>query len=428
MAKLKRFGRKALDFIRTPVELDPRITILEGSIRSSKTFAMLAKLLPLCRYQVDGSRVITGNSKGSIYRNVLHDLFSVIGKRNYRYNRNSGELWLFGVLWFVIGAKDERAEETIRGMTIGIAYSDETVLLPRSFFLQLLARMSPAGARLYCTTNPDNPYHFLKAEYMDNPELNAGVPWTKATEAPETRGSLRVIHFTLDDNPNLDRAARQMYEKMYTGVFYLRMILGLWVIAEGAIYRDVWPKVLMYTEAERPLGLRMRGGHQRRYITIDYGTTNPTVFLDIYDTGRRHYVDREYYWDSKKEMRSKTDAEYADDLQKFIADGSPEMPIVVIDPSAASFIAELRKRGVPVMEADNEVLDGIRMTMTLVNSGALAVCDTCVMFAREMQTYAWNDKAANKTGEEAPVKQHDHAPDAFRYYVKTMIPEWRLAA
>lgn len=417
MERLRRFGAKAHKFITRPVCFDRRITILEGSVRSSKTFSMMVKLLALCRYEVGGQRVITGQSKNTIYQNVLLDLFELVGRRNYSYNRQTGELMLFGVRWIVIGAKDEGSEKLIRGMTIGIAYSDETALMPRSFFLQLLARMSPEGARLYCTTNPDNPYHYLKREFMDNKELS---------------GDIEVIHFTLADNPNLSARVRALYERMYVGVFYLRFILGLWVVAEGAIYRDVWAKAEKYTAAQRPAGLSQRGGYQRRCIAIDYGTTNPTVFLDVFhatalvDKRQRHFVDREYYWDSNKEMRQKTDAEYADDLEAFIAEGGAEGADIILDPSAASFAAELRGRGLVVTDADNEVIDGIRMTAALLGNGMVAYSEQCENFEREMQTYAWNKKKA-EAGEEEPIKQNDHSPDGFRYYVKTTIPNWRLA-
>jgi PBSX family phage terminase large subunit len=419
--KLKRFGAKAHAFLMRHPAHDKRMTLLEGSVRSSKTVAMMVKLLALCRYEVDGQRVITGKSKNTIYQNVLIDLFDLVGKDNYGYNRQTGELWLYGVLWIVIGAKDEGSEALIRGMTIGICYSDETSLMPRSFFMQLMARMSPEGARFYGTTNPDNPYHYLKAEVMD-----------RAKELP---GGLTVIHFTLDDNPNISKATRAYYEKMFTGVFYLRYILGLWVVAEGAIYREAWAKATRYTAADRHPGLRNAGGHARRTITIDYGTHNPTVFLDVYDTFTgKIKVDREYYYDSQKAMHEKTDSEYADDLEAFArgtgeweGQGSAEYFDIVLDPSAASFAAELRKRGYVVIDADNEVLDGIRMTASAISSGLIEIAAECVNGDREMQTYAWNAKKA-KQGEEAPIKTHDHWPDALRYYVKTLVPEWRLAA
>lgn len=168
------------------------------------------------------------------------------------------------------------------------------------------------------TTNPDSPYHWLKKEYLDNQEL-------------KDREILWSDHFTMDDNPNLSALFIENQKRLYTGFFYKRFIEGLWVIAEGAIYRDSWSDSLLYSDGEEPKGLRSPGGHQERIIAVDYGTSNPMVFLDIYDDGRFFWVAREYYWDSVVEMRQKTDAEYADDLVKFIG---PQNDVnVIIAPS-----------------------------------------------------------------------------------------------
>ena len=212
---------------------------------------------------------------------------------------------------------------------------------------------------------------------------------------------------------------------MYRGFFYKRFIEGLWVIAEGAIYKDSWSEDLLYDRQDEPIGLRARGGHQQRIIAVDYGTTNPMVFLDIYDDGRLFWVTREYYWDSAVEMRQKTDAEYADDLARFI--GPHGGAKVIIDPSAASFKAEMLKRGIWHVDADDEVNEGIRITSMVLNQRLVRFCrQTTPKTIHEMQTYAWNAKAAQR-GEEKPLKVHDHGPDAFRYFAKTEVPYWRLA-
>ncbi len=179
------------------------------------------------------------------------------------------------------------------------------VVMPQSFFQMLLSRMSPPGSRLYGTTNPDSPYHWLKTEYLDNQELrDQRILWSE--------------HFTMADNPNLAPEYIETQERLYTGFFYRRFIQGLWAVAEGAIYKDSWSEDLLYDLKDEPVGLRARGGHQLRTIAVDYGTTNPMVFLDIYDDGKICWVVREYYWDSAKQMRQKTDAEYAEDLAEFI--------------------------------------------------------------------------------------------------------------
>src|ERR1700683_2788907 len=212
-------------------------------------------------------------------------------------------------------------------------------------------------------------------------------------------------------------------KRLYTGFFYKRFIEGLWVVAEGAIYRDSWSEDLLYDEKDEPDGLRHNGCCQRS-IAVDYGTTNPAVFLDIYDDGNLFWVVREYYWDSIAEMRQKTDAEYAEDLAKFI--GPRNNAKVIIDPSAASFKAEMLKRG--IWHADDEVNEGIRIVSMAMHQRLIRFCrQTTKKTVQELQTYAWDSKASQR-GEEKPLKTHDHGPDALRYFCKTEIPYWRLAA
>ena len=395
-----------------PPDQDWPINILEGAVRSGKTWCLHPKALYCCAYAVPGRKVITGVSKQSIHNNVLRDLFDIVGSSNYGYNRNTGQLKLCDSEWLVIGAKDEGSERYIRGLTVGVALCDEISLMPQSFFQMLLTRMSPHGARLYATTNPDSPYHWLKTQYLDNHELRAKkILWSE--------------HFTMADNPNLTPEFVESQQRLYTGFFYKRFIEGVWAVAEGAIYKDSWSEDLLYDLNDEPPGVRATGCYQQRIITIDYGTTNPMVFLDIYDDGKLFWVVREYYWDSAAQMRQKTDAEYADDLVEFI--GLPNNAKVIIDPSAASFKAEMSKRGIWHVDADDDVNEGIRITSMVLNQRMVRFCrQTVQKTIQEMQTYAWDSKATLR-GEEKPLKTHDHGPDAFRYFAKSEVPYWRLA-
>jgi PBSX family phage terminase large subunit len=395
-----------------PPELDRPINILEGAVRSGKTWSLHPKALYCCQYDVGGRKIITGVSKQSIHNNVLSDLFNIIGPRNWAYSRDSGQLRICDSEWLVIGAKDEGSEKYIRGLTVGVAICDEISLMPQSFFQMLLSRMSPAGARLYGTTNPDSPFHWLKANYLDNEELRE-------------KNILSSQHFTMADNPNLTNEFIESQKKLYTGFFYKRFIEGLWVIAEGAIYKDSWSDDLLYDVKDEPVGLRRQGGYQQRLIAVDYGTTNPMVFLDIYDDGKLFWVVREYYWDSAVEMRQKTDAEYVEDLLAFM--GPQRDAKVIVDPSAASFKVEMLKRGIWHADAENEVNEGIRLVSMILNQKLVRFCrQTTKKTVQEVQTYAWDSKAALR-GEEKPLKIHDHGPDALRYFAETDVPIWRLS-
>lgn len=415
-AIFKRFGTKATNFIRRHPSLDRKYTLLEGSVRSSKTFAVDAKLIVwLCSYQVDGKRIIVGTTKAKVYKNILLDVFSVVGKDHYSYNHTTGELWLYGAQWFVIGANDEASYKQILGMTVGIAVCDEWVEFPRSFTMQLFLRLSPTGARLYATTNPGTPQHYL---------------YTEVIHGKEFQPDLEVIHFTLNDNPNIAPDTKRQIIASQTGVYYQRYILGLWVVAEGAIYKDAWHDRLLYNEATRPVGLYGAGGFVDHVIAVDYGTTNPCVFHELIDDGTGAWLDREYYWDSVKEMRQKTDAEYADDLQAFMGRtriSSRPNPRIVIDPSAASFKVELIKRGLWVVDADNDVENGIRRMASLMAQGLFRVHEECTEFRREVAIYEWDRDAALDKGVEKPIKTNDHTMDADRYGLADLFPEWRLA-
>jgi PBSX family phage terminase large subunit len=405
-------------FAMRPPELDKKINLLVGSVRSGKTWGLHSKIMYLCDYPATGRRLLTGVSKASIKTNVLTDLFDLVGSRNYKYNNQSGELRLFNTDWIVYGAHDEGSEKYLRGATIGAAVCDEVVLMPQSYFQMLLTRLSPVGSRLYGSTNADNSEHWLKKDYLDNEKL-ADILWSET--------------YTMDDNPNLDPGYVSDQKKLYTGVFYDRMILGRWNMVGGAVYSTVWGDWTLYDDKTRPGALYNMGRRAAHYIGVDYGTTNPCVFLHAIDDGQTLWFDNEYYWDSGKRQRAKTDSEYADDLADFIKDcniGPGTQPCVLLDPSAASFKEELRRRSdVWLAQADNTVLDGIRRVASALKQRKIRYHKTrCPNAVREHVNYAWDEKAA-KRGEEQPVKSGDHTCDAGRYVSNEVFKNvYRLAA
>ena len=287
-------------------------------------------------------------------------------------------------------------------MTLAGVLLDEVALMPRSFVEQALARCSVGGAKFWFNCNPENPMHWFRQEWILNPEQHRALH----------------LHFLMDDNPGLDEQTKRRYESMFSGVFYSRYILGKWVMSEGVVYDMFDQTKNVYRPEERPVDLQWSF---QRTIACDYGTTNPTRFLEIYDNGETIRVNREYSWDSRKQHRQKTDQEYADDFFEFMGD---QWCAAIVDPSAASFIAELRARGVYVIPADNDVPDGIRKTASLIQRRVILVCEQCSCLLDEMGTYRWDDKAA-LNGTEKPLKQNDHSVDALRYYVNS-LPDWRF--
>lgn len=215
----------------------------------------------------------------------------------------------------------------------------------------------------------------------------------------------------MEDNLSLSEAIRQRYERMYTGVFYDRYVRGLWVSAEGLVYDGFDRSRHVVGELPETAG--------ECYVSVDYGTRNPTVFL-LWQKARdgRWVCLREYCWDGRQRQRQKTDGEYAEDLLLFLS--GCYLRMVIIDPSAASFITELRQRGLPVQPADNRVLDGIRNVSELLRDGKLLFSAECTRTISEFQAYVWDEGAARQ-GVDKPVKDHDHCMDAVRYFVSTVV-------
>ena len=380
--------------------------IADGAMRSGKTVCMSLSFVfwAMANYS-DQNFAMCGKTIGSFRRNVLTILKLMLRSRGFQVADhradNLVEISRNGVTnhFYIFGGKDESSQDLIQGITLAGVFFDEVALMPESFVNQATGRCSVDGSKYWFNCNPDGPYHWFKLNWLD-----------KAKEK-----NLLVLHFTMDDNLSLSEHIKERYRNMYTGVFFKRYILGLWAMAEGIIY-DMFSEdrhVKTILEYARQL---IDGG---RYVSIDYGTQNATAFL-LWNKGRdgKWYCIREYYYSGRDKGIQKTDAEYAEDLKKFL-DGTP-VKAVIVDPSAASFIAELNKHGFTVIQADNAVEDGIRLVATLLNTERIAFSQSCKNTIMEFASYIWDPKAAER-GEDKPIKQHDHAMDAVRYFCYTIL-------
>jgi PBSX family phage terminase large subunit len=375
-----------------------RLNIWEGAVRSSKTIASLYRWIQFCGSPKTpkDDLLIVGRTERSTVRNVVRPLERMLGN-NCNYLPGKAECWIFDRCCHVIGASDERSEGKIRGMTAGGAYGDEITLWPESFWVMLLSRLSPDDAAFFGSTNPDNPYHYLKKGFLNRrAELD-----------------MSVFKFKLDDNPFLSKRFKDNLKKEYLGLWYKRFILGLWVMAEGAIYD-------FFDEDEHTI-IKPPGIAKQYYVGIDYGTGNPTCFLlfGVHPLlNPRIWCEREYYYDSQNAGRQKDDAEYADDFVKWLGNIKPTA--LIIDPSAASFKVALAKKGMfNIVDADNEVLTGIRTQSRLLGSGEYKICSCCNHTIEDYGAYLW-DKNAAKKGEDKPLKQNDHSKDPERYILNTL--------
>lgn len=393
--------------------------IADGAIRSGKTVSMSLSFVFWAMENFNGENfIMAGKTISSFQRNVLTNLKTMLRSRGYHCihhisgeTPNMLEVSRKGVTnyFYIFGGKDEGSQDLVQGITAAGAFFDEVALMPESFVNQATGRCSVEGAKWWFNCNPGGPLHWFKVNWIDKCRQK----------------KLLYLHFTMDDNLSLSEKIKAKYRSMYAGVFFLRYIKGLWKTAEGLIYT-------MFTDANLYDQLDDRTRHiSNKVIAVDYGTTNPCVFLETWDDGETIWVEREYRWDSRSEeaRRSpnpqKTDAQYADDMAEFMGSRPADQCLIIVDPSAASFIQELRSRGWVVKEADNEVLDGIRKVGALYAKRQIRINrNNCKGLISETQSYVWDDKAAER-GEEKPVKQLDHGPDALRYRVNA-LPAWRI--
>ena len=367
-----------------------RINILEGSVRSGKTFSSLIMwALWLATRPVDGKYLMVGRTLTTLKRNCLEPLQALLGEDNMHMSIPAKRAEIFGRHVDLEGAANALSENKIRGVTLSGAYVDELTLVPEDFFTMLLSRLSTEGAKLFGTTNPDSPRHWLKVNFLDKPGLD-----------------IYRIKFLLDDNTTLPPDYIENLKREYTGVFYRRFILGDWVAAEGAIYPmfDLSKHV-----SDKPPKLHMH------WIAADIGHTNPTAFLRLAagDDGRIWVIDEYYHMADKS--GAKSPKQYARDMQTFALKG-PSPDAVIIDPAAEGFILQLREDApsLRIKRADNTVLDGIQLVSSAIDAGVLMIHPRCKHLIDEIQGYAWDAKAQQR-GEDKPVKTNDHACDALRY-------------
>lgn len=368
--------------------------ICEGSIRSGKTVAMAVGFVLWGMARFEGQNfALCGKTIESLRRNVTSNLPAwLAGVCTFREHRTENRLVVTAGgrsnNFYLFGGKDEGSAALIQGITLAGILLDEVALMPRSFVEQACARCSVEGSKLWFNCNPEGPQHWFYLTWI----LEA-----------KRRNMLR-LHFTMEDNRSLSPAVRARYESLYSGVFYDRFIRGLWVVAEGLIYTMFNKDFHVVEPVARP--------YDRYYISCDYGTINPTSMGLWGRAGGRWYRMREYYFDSRKQGRQRTDEEHYSELEKLAGD----LPVaaVIVDPSAASFIEVIRRHGrFYVEKASNAVLDGIRDVATRLQRGDIFICACCRDCIREFGLYRWDEKAAG----DRPIKENDHAMDDVRYFV-----------
>lgn len=381
---------------------DKDVVIADGAVRSGKTTAIINGFFDWSLAEFSGQNfILAGKSKGALTRNVINPAKQMLAAKGIKFNhiRSTEEprIEIGGNKYYLFGANDKSAKDTLQGLTAAGSLLDEVALFPENFVEEVYARCSVTNSKHWWNCNPQGPNHYLKEKYIDQ---------------ADEKNILR-LQFRLDDNLTLSEQIKNRYKQMFDGVFYQRNILGMWVLAEGLVYSNFNRDENIVDELPDMI---------QHWISIDYGTANPTAFVLVgLGTDNKFYIIDEYRH-SGRDGIAKTDKQYAEDLQKFIEKHDIIPQWIFIDPSAKSFITQLyqlRSSFKPfkrVAKANNEVLDGIRRVGSLVGERKMLVHKKCEEIINEFQSYSWDPKK-QEVGEDAPIKENDHSLDALRYCI-----------
>lgn len=384
-----------------------RWNVKTGATGSGKSFLDYAVTIPkrVLATRGEGLIVLFGNTQGTFERNILEPMRDIWGVENVSRIRGNNKALLFGKECYVLGADNKKHIARIQGSTIEYAYGDEVTTWAEGVFQMLKSRLRCEHSHFDGTCNPDSPNHWFKA-FLDSD------------------ADIYEQNYVIDDGVLPDDVVREL-KKEYAGtVYYDRYILGKWALAEGLIY-PMYQSALVDSLPEIPAS--------EYAVSIDYGTLNAFAAILWSKRGDTWYGEREYYYSGRATGVQKTDEDYGKDLDEWISDvweyqidnatykglagRAPQKIQTIIDPSAASFIALLKKKDwCKVRQADNAVEDGLRDTAVALQTGRVKILKSMTNWTKEAGGYVWDS-----TGEkEKPVKENDHAMDATRYFVKTM--------
>lgn len=362
-----------------------------GATRSGKTYLDFRWIIPIRireRIGKDGLAVILGVTKSTIERNVLEPMRNIYGDELVGTISSDNTAWIFGEKCYCLGAEKVSQVSKIRGASIKYCYGDEVADWSEEVFALLKSRLDKEYSCFDGTFNPQYPDHWLKKFLDSNADIFSQT-------------------YTIDDNPFLPESFKENLKKEYEGtVYYDRYILGLWVRAEGLVYP-------MFGDGCITQDTPDTGDY---YISIDYGTLNP-FSAGLWCVGKRSAVRiAEIYYSGRETRAQKTDEEYCDMVERLA--GEKTIRAVVVDPSAASFIEALRRRGrFKVRHADNDVMNGIRTVSDFLRNGKIKIHESCENTIREFGLYRWDEKSEV----DRVVKENDHAMDEVRYMAMTVL-------
>lgn len=411
--KLIKPSKKAKDSYKHIINNVTTITLLEGAVRSSKSFTIDQAVIKLLKGLPPCDVLISGKSSGSVARNVISQWKKKLGSWRFKNVKDGKDeymtinyLGLSNKKFYVRGGGKKGDEEQIQGATFGVWLGDEITNQTKDFVEMALSRLSLEYSQAVWSANPDFPDHYIKTDYIDR--------------YVEENNFFKVIKFTLNDNSSLSEKVKKRLRDSFFGVFYLRKILGQWVRAEGLVYP-------MFNPKEHVLDvINMPKRYQELRVGIDYGTQNPMTYNYWGRVGKVWYKIAEYWHSGRHEAKQgrngqKTNSQYKDDMINFFKENNiPKNTFVIADPSASSFKLELFRAGFKVGNGNNSVLKGIEFLSNLLGKNRIRYSKECKETIKELMSYSWDEKKGDR-GQDVPLKDNDHCLDGDRYALYTQI-------
>lgn len=390
---------KQLEVLHSYLNDDFGMMILTGAVRSGKTFIdnllfiyELRRTARLAKKHGDKhpQYILAGASSDSINKNVIISCMNQFGVE-FKLDRH-GHYHLFGVDITPVSTATMAGLKGARGFTSYGAYINEATLGVEPVFQEILQRCSMPGSHIIVDTNPDNPQHWLKVDYIDK---------------EDEKMKKLVYHFTIDDNTHL---APDYIERIKastpSGMYYDRAIKGLWVTGEGAIYKDFDERTMTIEREDLPDNLTYTTG-------VDWGFDHPTAIEVIGHDNKGNY----YLVDEAYGQFEQVDPHWIRVAQRFKKEYGMGL-IFYADTARTEHISNFRQHHIKTEYGYKNVLDGIERVASIIKQHKFYVVKSAAPnFINEIYQYIWDEK----TG--APVKENDHAQDAVRYCIAT--PLWK---
>ncbi len=384
---------KQKDVWETYICEKPKIMVCSGAKRAGKTFVLILVFLAhMSKYEDKGlSFIIGGATQASIRRNVLNDMEDILGKELKLDKTNAVEI--FGNKVYCFDGANADAWKKARGFTSAGAFLNEATALHDMFVKEVISRCSYQGAAVFMDTNPENPAHTVKTDYIDNDgqRLKSG------------RLNIKAFHFSLFDNIYLDpEYVESIVASTPSGMFTDRDIYGYWVAAEGVIYKD-FNKEIHYVQSKDIKVKRF----VKYFAGVDWGYKHPGSIVVIGEDAKSNLYVLEEHAKQHEEIDYWVDV--AKDIKKRYGNIN-----FYCDSARPEHVKRFRREKLRAINADKTVVSGIEEVARLFKLNRLYVVEDKVkLFKKEIFMYVWNEN----TGE--PIKKWDDVLDSIRYAIYT---------